>query len=85
MNIYIANNCKDEPLSVLLAETRQKADIVWAAMKEYPHHVEEITQKDMNNQNLGIHGVVFLLCSGEVTFQDINGRTQTIRKFRRGL
>ena len=60
MKIYIGKDYEGNPISVLLAESREKADIAWAGMKDTPHNVEEI---DPNDTSVGVHGLVFLLTS----------------------
>lgn len=81
MNIYIGLNFNGNPTSVLLADSREKADIAWMGMKEYPHTVEEI---DPTNDDLGLHGVAFLLTSIEKTVTTHASNT-TFRKWKRGL
>jgi len=65
MNIYIAYNYNNEPLGVLLSDSKEKAEIAWAGMGTPVHHVEEIDPKTAK----GIHGVIFLL-----TTQEANSR-----------
>jgi hypothetical protein len=60
--IYIGYTHNDEPTGVLLSKNQEQAEIVWAAMNDMPHRIEEI---DPNEENLGLHGVVFLLTSFE--------------------
>lgn len=60
MKIYIGKDFDGSPISVLLADSREKADIAWMGMKDTPHSVEEI---DPNDAELGMHGVAFLLTS----------------------
>jgi hypothetical protein len=60
MNIYIGKDFEGKPISVLLADSREKADIAWAGMQDTPHSVEEI---DPTDDSVGVHGVVFLLTS----------------------
>lgn len=62
MNIYIGYDHEKKPISVLLAQNREQADIAWAAMRDIPHSVEEI---DPTQNNIGVHGLVFLLTSTE--------------------
>lgn len=81
MKIYIGYDFDNRPISVLLAENEDKANIAWAGMKDTPHHTEVI---DPNNNDLGISGVVFLLTSTERTVGNALN-SQTFRKFKRGL
>ena len=84
MNIYIGYNCSNDPLGVLLSTSREKAMIAWAGMGVTPHHVEVLTENDIHNNNLGVYGVVFLLCSN-VESVYIDGKFREIIVFRRGL
>lgn len=83
MKIYIGYDYDQNPIGVILADTQDRAEIVWAAMKDMPHSVEELDPSKAE----GIHGVVFLLTSEEIsiTIPSINDRIRTIRKFKRGL
>jgi len=80
MNIYIGKDWDGKPTSVLLADNIEKAHIAWAGMKDTPRSVEEINPND----DLGIHGVAFLLTSVEHEYC-INGSYKRIRKWIRGL
>ena len=86
MNIFIASDFDGNPISVLLAKTREQADIAWAGMKDMPHSVEEI---DPENDDIGVHGLVFLLTSEEIESRDLPVSRQskglTFRKWKRGL
>ena len=80
MNIYIGFDFSGNPLSVLLADSSEKADIAWAGMNDIPHHIEEI---DPTRDDLGIHGVVFLLTSKKINTRDC--RDVEFRDWKRGL
>jgi len=81
MKIFIGTNYEGAPTGVLLADSIEKAHIAWAGMKDTPHHIEEI---DPSSNNLGIHGVVFLLTSVEEEVL-IDRKFTKIRKWKRGL
>jgi hypothetical protein len=57
MNIFIGFDFESVPIGVLLSDSREKAEIAWAAMGEMPCYVEEIDP----NTAQGINGLVFLL------------------------
>ena len=61
MKIYIGFDFESNPIGVLLADSQEKAELVWAAMGENPHTVEEINPQTAR----GVNGVVFLLTSKE--------------------
>ena len=84
MNVYIAKDFNGEPLGVLLATDKSKAELVWLGTGCTPHSVEEI---DLSDDNLGMHGVVTLLSSIEVTKRDIDHKSfgWTFRSWKRGL
>lgn len=83
MNIYIAYNYEDEPISVLLADNKEKAHIAWAGMNDQPHRVEEIDP----DSDLGVYGVAFLLTSQKVSSHDYSHRVGgfDFRQWKRGL
>lgn len=68
MNIYIGLDYNGKPTSVLLADNKEKAEIAWMGMNDIPHSIEEI---DPVNDELGIHGVAFLLTSTERNTREI--------------
>lgn len=77
--IYIGLDFEGNPISVLLAKNREQADIAWAGMLDMPHHVEEI---DPTQDNIGIHGLAFLLTSEE---KETSYENRKYRKWKRGL
>lgn len=82
--LFIAFNFQNEPISVLLAQNKEQADIAWAGMKESPHHVEEI---DPANNNIGVHGLAFILTSTEANSRNFSHRVGGVdfRIWKRGL
>ena len=81
MNIYIANNYINEPISIIMAENKQLAEVVFMAMGINHHSVEEINP---NEKDIGQNGVVFLMTSTErVVYGD--DCPLTIREWVRGL
>ena len=80
MKIYIAYNCSEQVVGVLLADKREKADIAWAGMNLSPYSVEEIDPI----KTTGIYGVVFLLTSEKVEHY-VDGKFQTFINMKRGL
>lgn len=66
MKIYIGTDFDGTPTGVLLADSREKAEIAWSAMNDLPYSIEEIDPGTVT----GIHGLVFLLTS-----QKCNSRT----------
>lgn len=85
MKIYIGFDFEGNPTGVLLSDSREKVEIVWAAMKDTPHSIEEIDP----NTEFGLHNVVFLLTSEDRTIRasEISSRNGYIqfRKWKRGL
>jgi len=81
MKIYIGTDFSGKPTSVLLADSVEKAHIAWMGMKDSPHSVEEI---DPLAENLGMHGVAFLLTSREIEIC-ADGQFRKFRKWIRGL
>jgi hypothetical protein len=80
--IYIGYDFESNPISVLTADSREKADIAWAGMQDTPHSVEEI---DISGP-IGIHGVAFLLTSRNLRECSTAAYSdKTFRVFRRGL
>ncbi len=82
MNIYIAYNYNKEPLSVLLADSKEKANLVWMGMSLQAHSVEEINP----NSDLGVNGAAILLTSTERSshkFSHRNGGFK-FRQWKRG-
>lgn len=80
MNIFIGFNENDDPISVLLAESREKADLVWMGMGVEPMHVEEIDP----SSNIGSNGVCILLTSKKIKQQVGLGKDKTFNVFKRG-
>jgi len=80
MNIFIANDYEGSPIGVLLADSREKADLVWMGMKLAVHEVEEI---DIS-ESKGIHGVVTLFTTEELELRNTGTRTFKYRKWKRG-
>lgn len=83
--IYIgyASCSGGEPVGVLLADSKEKAELVFHSTGEPVDAVEEIDP----DTELGIHGVVFLLTSKEKTVDRYSyaGSTITYRQWKRGL
>lgn len=79
-NIYVAKDGRGRPTSVLLAESREKAEIFWAGMGESPIEVEEISP----DTEPGIHGVAVLLSSAERRIGGVFDG-EIVRVFKRGL
>ena len=84
MKIYIGMDFENKPISVLLSESREKADIAWAGMQDTPHSVEEIDPADNSS---GVHGVVFLLTSMKRNSNQSSHRVGGVdyRQWKRGL
>lgn len=61
LKIFIGYDQNSNPISILMADSREKADIAWMGMNDSPVSVEEIDPQD----DLGIHGIVFVLTSIE--------------------
>lgn len=80
--IYIGFNYKHEPISLLLAKNREQADIAWAGMSDTPHSIEEI---DPDNEDIGIHGLAFILTSVEKKVVNCSSKEFIFRKWKRGL
>lgn len=85
MNIYIGYDFKKNPIGVLLADNREKADIAWAGMGVSIYSVEEIDPNDQNNR--GIHGLIILLTSTEHNTLNYSHKTDGLKfhKWKRGL
>ena len=83
MNIYIAKDFDNNPIGVLLADDKNKAEIAFYAMGEVPKTIEEIDPND----NLGVAGVAFLLTSTKMNSSDFSHRISGIdfRQWKRGL
>ena len=79
LKIFIAHDHVGAPISVLLAETLEKANIAWMGMKDQPHSVEMIDPDD----EIGMHGVVILLTSTKC--RGGFGRDVAYRTWKRGL
>ena len=82
--IYIGLDYEGRPTSVLLSDSREKADIAWAGMGEHPYRVEEIDP----DEDGGVHGVAFLLTSRErvIHHYDISlSEDLKVREWKRGL
>ena len=73
--IYIASDITGTPIGVLLSDTKEKADLSWAAMGLAVYSVEEI---DPSDDDLGMHGVVFLLTTEEHNSRDYSHRTDGV-------
>ena len=84
MNIYIAYSFDNKPISVLLADSQEKAEIAWAGMKLHHNRVEEINPTDTFG---GVHGVIFLLTSTEVKIPHPHRsfETRSVYEFTRGI
>jgi len=84
MNIYIGFDVNGKPTSVLLAKNREQADIAWAGMNDSPHNVEVI---DPNNEDIGVHGLTFLLTSTIRHSRDLSHRVGgfEFRHWKRGI
>ena len=82
--IYVSKKHTGEPTAVILAPNRQMAEVSFQAMGAEAHTVEEI---DPNADNLGVHGVVFLLTSSERSSHDYSHIVGgwTFRQWKRGL
>jgi len=59
MKIYIGYDHNEAPMGVLLSDSKEKAEIAWAAMRDIPHSIEEIDPETVPE----INGLVFLLTS----------------------
>ena len=62
MNIYIGMTHDNKPLGVLLAESKDKANLAWSMLDGPCHHVEEIDPQTIDS----LHGVIFLLTSSPI-------------------
>lgn len=84
MKIFIAYDFNDNPISVLLSDSIEKAHIAWAGMADVPHRVETIDPQTVDG---GVYGLAFLLTSTEYDTRDLAYRSDghTFRKFKRGL
>ena len=84
LKIYIASNFKGEPTGVLLADSQEKAELVWLGAGQSPHSVDVI---DPASTALGVHGVVTLLSSQEVRKIDLDHKSRdwSFRLWKRGL
>jgi len=81
MNIFIAKDYDSNPIAVILADDAEKAAIAFMGMDIQMHSCEEI---DPAAENLGMHGVAFLLTSTECS--DYSGFNEIkYRKWKRGL
>ena len=74
----------NKPISVLLADSKEKAKIAWAGMKLHYNSVEEINPTDTFG---GIHGVIFLLTSSEIKIPHPHRsfETHSVYEFIRGI
>jgi len=81
--VYIATSFDDEPLAVLLADSKEKADIAFTSMQLPYDHAEEIDPSEVQ----GMHGVCYLLTSTPYNSRDYSHRTGGVdfRKWKRGL
>lgn len=82
MKVFVGLDFEGKPISVLLADSAEKAHIAWAGMKDTPHSVEEIDPLD---EDLGVHGVVFLLTSKKRRVGGFGSNSVDYREFKRGL
>ena len=84
MKIYIGYDFEKSPIGVLLSDSKEKAEIAWAAMGETPHTIEEIDPNTVN----GVSGLVFLLTTVKTNSRtDYSHRPAGVdfRIWRRGL
>jgi len=79
--LFIGYDFENNPTGVLVAETRQQAELVWMGMKEGPHHVEEI---DLSKP-IGLNGVGILFTSHTVRAAEFGRNPKEFRVFKRGL
>ena len=82
MKVYIASDFDGDPLAVLLADNKEKAEIAFTSMQLPYDRVEEIDP----SQALGTHGVCYLLTS---TLKNSRNYSKPggvdFRKWKRGL
>ena len=83
MKIYIGLTYDNIPMGLLLADSKDKAEIAWSAMKDMPHSIETIDPDTCP----GINGLSFLLTSTETNSRDVQYRNSGIdfRIWKRGV
>lgn len=83
MNIFIAKDYHNEPLSLILSDSYDKAVVAFSAMNIGFNSIEEINP----NNELGMGGVCFVLNSTEYSKHDIDHKNNDFkfRIWKRGL